>query len=151
MKTTGTPWPNILADLEAKRGAIDTLIGLVREHFVGDDPTAMPESPAPSNGKATRAKNGRDGTGRDGSKARASATRSLPDGAVSEVGQKILALLKKGPMATSAMAKALGLNSGTAVLYHVNKLLKAQLVEGSGRSSARVIHLPGHGPARRDL
>jgi hypothetical protein len=24
MKTTGTPWPNILADLEAKRGAIDT-------------------------------------------------------------------------------------------------------------------------------
>lgn len=42
---SGTPWPNLLADLEAKRAAIDHVITLVRTHFIGDTVGEMPASP----------------------------------------------------------------------------------------------------------
>jgi hypothetical protein len=139
MKTTGTPWPNILADLEAKRGAIDTLIGLVREHFVGDDPTAMPESPAPSNGKATRAEKRGRTDGR--SKARASATRSLPDGAHAQA--IVAALTKHGPTSPGDLARALKWDI-SVLRYRMKPLLQSKTVLATGATINRVLSLPGH-------
>jgi hypothetical protein len=46
MSGQGVAWPNVLADLEIKRDALNTMIEIVRTHFCGDTPGEMPDSTA---------------------------------------------------------------------------------------------------------
>lgn len=145
MKTTGTPWPNILADLESKREAIVSLIDLVRTHFVGDDPTSMPESPrAPA--PKPRKTNGRT---TDASKApRHRDAEAVPDG---ELSAAIIATLKKhGSQSPGDLARLLKWDV-SVLRYRVKPLLKAHTIIGTGATINRLLSLPGKPPAKEGL
>ena len=71
----GTAWPNVLADLEAKRNALTQMIDIVRMHFVGADPTEMPASPiARPNGNTGKKRNKQ--TNKQTNKARGAPSRA---------------------------------------------------------------------------
>lgn len=133
MKTQGTPWPNVLADLEAKRNAITLIIDIVRMHFVSDTPGEMPDStPAAATRRAKKP--------RKVKKARAAASAD-----VNAKGAAILAMLKKhhGSMSPGALATALKLGSVSTLNYQLKPLVKAKLVRVTGTTAGRRVSLPG--------
>lgn len=143
MSTIGkTDWPNLLADLEAKRVAIGQAIDILRTHFVGADSTEMPESPIARPPKKAAAK--RDGR-TDGATRRpvvSTVARSLPDS--TDRGQAILAALKAhGPSSPGELAKHAKFGNIHQLRYHMNPLLKAGAIVATGNTGNRRISLPG--------
>lgn len=128
MTVQGTPWPALLEDLRRKRDAITTMIDIASQHFVGDAPGEMPESPAP--GRRPR-----------------SERRAQPRAGVvadSKYGAEILAALKKagGVMKPGDLARALKMEPAN-LRYHLKPLEKSKQILVSGVTAGRRISLPG--------
>lgn len=97
---------------------------------VGDGKRA-PRRKAPKAGRKARAAAKTAGEPADGPKA------------------KILARLReRSPRAPGELAQACGLNSSSALAYHLKPLLKARQVAAIGKGSARQYTLPGKTPAK---
>jgi len=141
MKTTGTPWPHILTDLEAKRTAIDEVIAIVRNHFVDDDqPGRMPEASKAFTFTKARLKK---------PKARRMARVVRPVKVVNGMhSEAILAALEAhdGSMLLRDLAKATGAASTTTLNYRMQTLVKAKTVILSGVTAGRRASLPGRMP-----
>ena len=136
MKTQGMPWPNVLADLEAKRDALVTIIDTIRTHFVGDTPGEMPDSTPvahPRRGKKP---------------AKVKKARAFVPDEVADKGAAILAMLKKhgGSLAPGALAKALKLGSTATLNYQLKPLVHAKQVVCTGVTAGRRVSLPGAVP-----
>lgn len=133
MKTTGTPWPHVLADLRAKQQALGDLITIVATHFVDDaSPGERPASPAPSKKRAMPGPQPRPASGNH----RAAILAALAAGG--------------GSMAPCDLAKATGTRVVNTLMYRLQPLVRAKSVFVTGRSNDRRVSLPGRGP-KEDL
>lgn len=74
-----------------------------------------------------------------------------PAKAEGKAGAILAELRKKSPRAPSELAKAVGLNSSTALLYHAKALLKAKTIVVVGSGGHRQYTLPGQVPAKEGL
>jgi len=125
MNGQGTAWPNVLADLVAKRDALTTVIDMIRTHFVGDVPGEMRRGkPGPKPRRSKKALKRTDG--RTEQEPRRKQPRSLPDHthtartgephASSDVvvarDAAIKARLKKGPATAVVLREALPAEPG---------------------------------------
>lgn len=144
-----TEWPNILADLKAKRDALTQVIATIETHFVPVN-GEMPESPLPMRAKGTA----RRILKRNGAVARVKpATPPGLRAASSDLrATAILAALKENsPQSPMQLAKRLAYETTSALMYHVTKLKKAKRLEVVGPPNNRRIGLPGKTAARGHL
>lgn len=133
MKTTGTPWPHVLADLRAKHQALGDIITIVETHFVDDaSPGEIPASPATAKLKkrATRPK--------------PTTTRGPEQ---TDHTAEVVAAIKKagGSMAPGELAKILKVDRVT-VRKWVSRMVTAKTVVATGSTLNRRFSLPGRGP-----
>lgn len=135
MSVQGTAWPNVLADMVAKRDALTTIIDMIRTHFAGDEPGEMPDSTA-----AARQPDRRPKAERRAKPARASSVNHDAD----VHGQAILAALKKhgGVMKPGDLARAVKLEPAN-LRYRLKPLEKSKQVLVTGATAGRRISLPG--------
>lgn len=125
-------WPNLLADLKAKRDALNQVITTIETHFV----PVNGEMPASSvNGRTVRRTN-------RGKVVKASKTAE-------DYGEAVLgALRKNNPMMPGQLADRLAVDRAT-LRHWLSVLVKAKRVEITGNTTNRQVWLPG--TARRDL
>lgn len=163
MKTTGTSWPHVLADLEAKHQALGAIITMVRTHFVDEaTPGEMPDSTPPAPKPRRKGKRAAKTSGRKKriekrqtdrqteQRAGHRAARSLPKR--EEKSEAILSALKSnnGSLLLRELAKVTGAASTTTLNYRMKGLVKAKAVILTGVTAGRRASLPGRVP-KEDL
>jgi hypothetical protein len=119
----GVAWPHVLADLEAKRQALDQMIGIVRTHFLPDGNGEMPASPIESVSSKTPK------------------TRTLADVVDADADGILPALRKMGGEAKPGeLAKAVGLSIHT-LRSHLKPLIASKRVTVTGSTMSRRVAL----------
>jgi hypothetical protein len=149
-------WPHLLADITAKRDALNQVIETLTTHFIKDGSSDAPVVHARRGRKPgrrkTAAKRNERTNERTNERAKRAPTgrrsRSLPD--VSPHGEAILAALRaKSPQRPSELAKVLKLER-PALTFQIKPLLKSGAVLATGATMNRQFSLPPRSRAAKE-